>query len=609
MKPVYKIETWTAAVKDYTFSNDTAVSGALNDATEIVTKQVVTDGIGTFSFKLPAVKGKSAEYYDIALNDIVKIWFDYDSISGDPLFAGRIYQITGSGKKQNYARVIKGRDYGEILQRRMKPEADWVATGASTIVNQLATELGLGVGEIDADATAETHRIDVDCYEKYFTFLQKVSDYWLNAGTQVKKDFFVDINNNLNWKARPIRTVGVESLPLSKLINYQVLRDMNEVKNKIYVYGQRLKACMNDYDWPTEMATPYEGSTVDVQSASGQKILSVASTVDFSVDDMVYVFYGDRVEENVVDTIQAGVSLTMVNDLANTYPVASGVIVYPGWGPYSASTAIAADGANYVVGVRSTKITGTDGGGWCGAIFKLSEEMNLNHYPTVNFQLRADSPVSGYVRFQDSAGKYAYQVFSSVENDSQFHFFSLQCGRDYAQNWIVEAGFDWAKMWTTEISMYDGTMNYWLDGLYWDGRQFFSTAEDAASIAAYGLRELIYRDTSLASDLDCQKRAEALLFQLKTPPIRLDGATEGNKNILIGDRIPMTIPAENISTVDFDVLEVTHAFMPKPLSWQTGFSMLNTGDLRVLPTATPQQIIRKHLLDQREIGRGIKLQK
>lgn len=81
---------------------------------------------------------------------------------------------------------------------------------------------------------------------------------------------------------------------------------------------------------PTDLGVPASGvhgeSTVDVNSAAGQKVLSVAApTAAFTAGDKVLVGAYDskllayKAEVCEIDTIQADVSLTMVENLANTH--------------------------------------------------------------------------------------------------------------------------------------------------------------------------------------------------------------------------------------------------------------------------------------------------
>ncbi len=57
-------------------------------------------------------------------------------------------------------------------------------------------------------------------------------------------------------------------------------------------------------------------TTVDVNTASGQKVLSVAATTMFDTGDSVVIGYGTaREEDKIIDTIQAGVSITLTANL------------------------------------------------------------------------------------------------------------------------------------------------------------------------------------------------------------------------------------------------------------------------------------------------------
>jgi hypothetical protein len=70
-------------------------------------------------------------------------------------------------------------------------------------------------------------------------------------------------------------------------------------------------------------------TTVDADSASGQKVLSVASTTGFAVGNVVVVnSKGARQEVRTIDTIQAGVSLTMTVNLTYTHTAVQADGVY-----------------------------------------------------------------------------------------------------------------------------------------------------------------------------------------------------------------------------------------------------------------------------------------
>jgi len=273
--PVYKIETWTAAVKDHTITSD---------AVNLYFKDEITNGIGHFSFTVPTVKGTANPYYydDIALNDTVKIWMGYDTVSGTADFIGKVKKISALSKN-SYVRMISGLSQGEILLRRLKQDTLWSAVGASTIVTELADDLGLGK-DIVADATA----VDMEVQTKtYFDVLQAVSDYWANAGTQVKKDFYVDVGDNLVWKARPIRSAGVETLTVGdNILNYRVTRDVDSVRNEVDVYGAAYElpvGCRDGYtdtttNWTSDgTVTTNADMKVGQYSIQGHRVVSPAT--------------------------------------------------------------------------------------------------------------------------------------------------------------------------------------------------------------------------------------------------------------------------------------------------------------------------------------------
>ena len=65
------------------------------------------------------------------------------------------------------------------------------------------------------------------------------------------------------------------------------------------------------------------GTTVDANTASGQKVLNVAATTAFTAADRVVINYGgDREESAVIDTIQAGVSITLLTNLTYAHTAA-----------------------------------------------------------------------------------------------------------------------------------------------------------------------------------------------------------------------------------------------------------------------------------------------
>lgn len=64
----------------------------------------------------------------------------------------------------------------------------------------------------------------------------------------------------------------------------------------------------------------HAGTTVDQDSNSGQKVLYVTDTTDFEVEETVEIAFGiAREEEGIIDSIQAGVSITLRENLTYTH--------------------------------------------------------------------------------------------------------------------------------------------------------------------------------------------------------------------------------------------------------------------------------------------------
>ena len=287
-KPVYKIEVYTAAVLDHTITTD---------AKQIMYKDSVTDSIGHFSFTVPSVKGGANSYDDIALNDKIKIWIDYTSVSGDPDFIGRVYKIDSSYSEQGYLRTVSGLSQGEILLRRHKTDTLWAAVTVKTLADELADDLSLGKGDIAADATVLTVEIET---KTYFDLLREISDYYVSGGSQIKKDFLVDVDFDLvfvNRGSSPFATYAALTLePGVNLLSYVVSQDKTPVKNNITVYGAKERTEPADIDlWAEPAGSPPAGWTSVTGTLTQEAVMfrkgtyavkcnDAGNTVDFHKD-------------------------------------------------------------------------------------------------------------------------------------------------------------------------------------------------------------------------------------------------------------------------------------------------------------------------------------
>jgi len=529
--PRYKIETYTGAVLDYTIEKDATVYA----------KNVVTESVGNFNLVLPTVKGTADDfiYDDIALNDTVKIYFwleDEGSCPATPNFVGKVGKISAPLTVENgYVRQISGLSLGEVLLRRFKVNKYYDAAEADDIVADVATDLGLGAGEIAVDTTAVTLEIKT---KTYFDILKAVSDYWASAGVQIKKDFYVDINNNLVWKSRPIRTAGVETLTVGDNIkSYIVTTDVDSVRNSITVYGFAEKALPVDKDAWTEALTNW--------------------------------------------TATAG-TLALNDSEKKT-------------GTYSIQCTLAS-------------------GGTIGQFHRTFNRVTIRDINQLTFWFIKSSPVSDItVRLlAPDSSNYFYDDTLTLSDVWEFYRTTLGPNNEY--NAVANPNGIWKKTgspnwWDIQaIEFYFTKDSGYAGGLYVDGLFFFPdrwtyTASDATSITAYEQWDMEVTDDKLHSDSDCEKRAKTLLYQLKDPPTQIEVITPLNTNILVGDRLIMTIPAEGINTVNYDVISVEHIVAGK--DFETHAIMVNSASTRESIVTTPVKELANIRKNVNRLGAGL----
>lgn len=523
-QPVYRIEVWKPGGGSalYTFTSEVA---------SIRTKEVVTDGVGNFSFTIPTKKGDRFKYYDIDLHDTVKIWLAYGSVPTDPIFVGKVGSISACmDSMQGYGRVISGLSQGEILLNRLKKNKMWTTTDATTVVSAFASDLSLGTS-YTGDASDTTHVTLEVATKNYFELMQEISDYY-DAANSIKKDFYVDIGDaghttgHLVWKTRPFRSSGVSTLTVNKnILDYNVLRQKEPVRNDILVYGKA--------------------------------ILMYPETQDEWTDDPLHANWS--LTQGTALTIEAG-----DNKVGSHY--------------------IKATGDKDLVASHTL----------CKLKFTFPDNIHQSlhgQYDTLAFYARTPiiSPSNSFkIRLcTDSSNYFETTYDKSTTTDWEYLEFPLGYTQTYSNDfpngiWTANGSPEWIDLdyieFYQEWDNQDESSSIRLDDLWFKPRRPSGTATNAASIASYGQRDLEVVDERLRTNAECTARAEALLWQKKDAPIQIDVLVLGDTNILVGDRLSMTIPAENILTTNFDVISVEHFLTAK--GFNTKAIMVNSGEIR-----------------------------
>lgn len=530
--PKSKVEIWEPGAGSalYTFTSTLQ---------SIRTKEIVTDGIGHFSFTIPTQELLTYHYNDIDLHDTVKIWLGYDTVPAIPTwtFIGKVGNISAPANTgEGYVRVISGLSQGEILLNCLKRNKTYTAVDADIMVVAWANELGLGVGDIAVDTTDVTMEVAT---KPYFDLLQEISDHYIDGVNDIKKDFYVNVNNNLVWKSRPMRTGGVSTLAMGKNISdYNVTRQKDPVKNDIVVYG---KLWLMNPELQDEW-------TDDPLHANWTLITGTAVTVEA----------GD-------------------NKVGSHYVKATGDTI----------------GAQTFVDVKFT--------------FPNVIHQGLHgQYDTLGVYLRTPiiaTPNKMRIYLFDSVGGYFYTDFIKyTTTDWEYKTFPLGITQTYSDEypdgiWHKTAAADWLNL--AYIKFYqvwdntDEASSIRIDDLWFKTKRARGVASNAGSKTAYGTRELEVIDDRLRTDADCAKRAETLLYQKMTAPVQIDVTVLGDTNILVGDRLNLAIPAENITVAEnYDVISVEHSLTGQ--DFLTKVTMVNSVNTREpLENTTVRTIIKQ----------------
>jgi hypothetical protein len=496
----------------------------------------MTTDVGSFSFTVPAIKGLTNSYDDIGNFYRATYELGYDS-TYTHLFSGRVLDISTevAGK---CTRTFTGKGLGELLERRVKRNKRWQATAAEDIVDDIAADLSLTCSR-DNETTAETITVNT---ESYFDILKKVSDYWYDASTQVKMDFGINKDGELFWKTRPIRTVGVESI--NKILAYNLKYTITNSKNNIRVLG--------------------------------------ASTAPYPVlmDDWT---------DSLTDWTATVGTLSLADAAATTPHV-------PKAGTYWISCLVNASSKQAAFYRVIPTIT-------TRSINKIKFwEMIVGGTADV-FEVRLFTDNSNYFYSKDGAlTKTANKVYVDLPIGDGTEY---DVDENPSGTWIKTGTPNWYDINQVGFFIHQTSgiidLSVYIDKLHFypEPWQYSTDAEDSTNQTVYGEREAEYVDANLNSAAQCQSRQETLLYQQKDRILRLDFTVPGNTNILLGDRIPITLPIDNVSAVDFDVASVTHVF--KDNGYLTTAHCLNTANTRRLPPLSPMESIKLNLKGTRDI--------
>lgn len=541
-RPVGQIEVW---------DNTPAKIYTITDFVNLYTREILTSGVGNFTFQVYSHKDFSGTYtYPlIDVGDTVKVWMDWDTVAGNPNFIGKVTKRSGPIKTPiGWLREISGLSQGEILLRRHKKNKFYTGTNASVIVAEWANDLSLGVGDITADARQPNIEVVT---KPYFDLLRHISDYWVDGANKIKKDFWVDLDFDLVWKVRPLRTAGVESLGMSDfLVDPQVIRDVESVKNNIQIYGH--------------------AGNVGIPGDVGR---AMPSDLDLWTVDLI----GNWVEDLGTISVDAGRKKTGANSLKCVPELIEGT--YYGNFRRDVSTAVQFFG--------NPKYQTVNFWNYLESAAAPTLEIRL-FAPTSSDMFQADLGTVLSAQWTDNWK--SFEMGKNQEYDSE---------KNPTGPWKKTGSPNWSNIQWVDFRYENAAANpsWWIDELYFGHGRFRGSASDLAgggsSGGLYGQRDYELIDDKLKSDTECTQRAETILFMRKDLPIQIKIAVLGNDNVLVGDRLSMTIPSEAISAVNYYVFVVENTMNLD--NWITQATMVNSVNTRqTLPSRPIDYIARAH---------------
>ena len=197
-----------------------------------------------------------------------------------------------------------------------------------------------------------------------------------------------------------------------------------------------------------------------------------------------------------------------------------------------------------------------------GVRFLLNGAVNANLYCELHFAIQKESYFDGrsaivlWDNSSHSASRlFAFQSPGNGGVSDQWTSESFRVGALNGADWSVMPGFDWSKI--TQVAFFcypvqvTGSGSFWVDKLYFGGLRYSSFEQDAASQAAFGLREYVDVDEELWSDTECLLRARAILANMKDAAeyitLKSTVIDYGNTPLFAADIIAVSLPNENVN--------------------------------------------------------------
>jgi hypothetical protein len=397
--------------------------------------------------------------------------------------------------------------------------------------------------------------------ETYFDILRTLSDYWVSAGTQVQKDFYVTtaaaLTPALVWKTRPFRLVaaGTETFVYGQNFTDYAVTYGGEVKNRILVYGKKT-----------------EFNPKDPLSLGRKQPTDGDAWTEDSTDWTMTV--GTALADDAVDKV---VGNSMAVTCQNVGGIFDTQIHIDGLGPY------------WIEGLEGYSQLEW----WARAIGNPTTRHVRVYAPDDSNYFEAD--------FTDPTGAWTHYIYA-LGKSNEYNSITNPDGKwtpVASANWDNIRGFEFQ---TANHANLTDWMKYDCLCLSFGRWRYTKTG----SFVNYGRCDLVVVEDDLYGDVACQARAEAIYMQKSEPTRQLIFSVPGNSNVLIGDQLSITLPPEALTASLFDVAVLENTVDQN--GWRTRVQAVQeiggVGTQRELVPINPMQVLAKDLSRLGKVARG-----
>lgn len=522
LAPAYEVRFYSGSTLKHGFGY-----GWPNKVLSLRIKPGLTSAIGSFEILLPDTGSDGESFNNILPYEDVWIWYGY-GYQGWYNFKGKIDSINVNfSEGEGYTRTYNGRDYGEALFRTLVRRA-WVSSidTAEKVVINLKDLAGLDSSDVYIETSYNIYPLVLD-NESCFRGIEEISN-------QDNQDFYVGINKKLHWFPRQSKS-GTETFSVgSNIFNYRVFRDIMDIKNQYYVFGMRDTAGMTGSDLPVNHDDWTESNTTNWSayiSATG-----VANNCNIEV-------------QNVNTNIATG-----SHSLAAWTGSAPGNRTYTMYirkeipeGPVACNSG---DILHFYTGLQTAFQTNTS--------FKVCLMGDADNYFESQLETQYEWWGSNYNGFRE----YTINLGPEYEGISTTGSRDTTTG---SYKWTRVGNPDWyninyiqikTNFYTSESSI---SPSIFIDGLYIGTRFQFQTGS-VGSQTAYGFRPKPVINDKYNSKQYCKNIATTLLATNKDLTTQIEILTSGSPNLTMGYKYQLTIPAENISSEYYELIDLEHRF-------------------------------------------------